>query len=182
MVSSHFVQERWREVTNPTWGGPHRLAYPPNQGGFLVKKLFAALLAAGLVFVGAGTASAAKGGADGETGPGDHNKHGLCTAYFNGQKNGHTEGEGPGPFGALEDGAADDGTDEDLDAEKAVSSDVFEDCQEFGIGGNPELNGRFDCRTGEEKDSPARDSDVDENGDPAPDGQLECVANGTETD
>jgi hypothetical protein len=143
-----------------------------------VKKLFAALFAAGLVLGTAGTASAAKGGADGETGPGDHNKHGLCTAYFNGQKTGwNKDGKpSPGPFADLEDEAtandAETADNEDLATEQQVSDDVFEYCDQFGIGGNPEQNGRFDCRQGEEKDSPARDTDTD--------GEIECVANGTE--
>jgi hypothetical protein len=132
-----------------------------------MKKFLAVLMAAaGLLFVAAGFASA-------EPGPNEHNEHGLCTAYFNGQKNGHEEGNGPGPFGVLEDESTDDGSNEDLDDEKQVSDDVFEFCDEFGIGGNPEENGRFDCRDGEERDDPARDSDDDS--------EIECVANGTET-
>ena len=124
-----------------------------------------------LLAAGAGTASA---GHEGDRGPGPngHNEKGLCTAYFNGQKNGHQEGEGPGPFGVLEDESTDSGENEDLEDEMQVSDDVFEFCDQFGIMGQPEQNGRFDCREGEDRDSPARDSDDD--------GEIECVANGTE--
>ena len=124
-----------------------------------------------LLAAGAGTASAGHEEKDGP-GPNGHNNKGLCTAYFNGQKNGHQEGEGPGPFGALEDESTDSGENEDLEDEQQVSDDVFEFCDQFGIMGQPEQNGRFDCREGEDRDSPARDSDDD--------GEIECVANGTE--
>lgn len=128
-----------------------------------------------LLAAGAGTASAGHQEKDGP-GPNGHNDKGLCTAYFNGQKNGHEEGNGPGPFGALEDEAEDSGENEDLADEQQVSDDVFEYCtQVLGveIGGNPEQNGRFDCREGDEKDSPVRDSDDDT--------EVECVANDKET-
>ncbi|HVF32549.1 MAG TPA: hypothetical protein VM933_05890 [Acidimicrobiales bacterium] len=46
---------------------------------------------------------------------------------------------------------------------------MFEFCDQFGIGGNPEHNGRFDCRDGEGRNDPARDSDDD--------GEVECIAN-----
>ena len=80
----------------------------------------AALMFAGL---GAGVVQAAPG-------PSDSNHHGLCTAYFNGQKKGH-EGGSPGPFAALEDGRE--------------ISEIFDDCNSDpkGIDGNPEENGRF---------------------------------------
>ena len=105
-------------------------------------------------------------------GPNGNNDHGLCTAYFNGQTRGHTEGEGPGALGALEDASADpqDSEDEDLAVEQQVSDDVFERCQGL-IGGNPEHNGRFDCSDAEDdkKAGPPRDSDTD--------GEFECIAN-----
>ena len=110
--------------------------------------------------------------ASAEPGPNGKNNHGLCTAYFNGQKKGHEEGNGPGPFGALEDESEDSGENEDLEDEMQISDDVFEFCEPFGIGGNPEHNGRFDCREGEDRNSPPRDSDDD--------AEIECVANGTE--
>ena len=99
--------------------------------------------------------------------PGTHNDHGLCTAYFNGQKVGHGPGEDtddPPPFEELqttsetytdndsendfpgadndEDGDRDDGEEsEDLtDAEN-----IFNYCNDYDlIGGNPE-HGRFEC-------------------------------------
>ena len=132
-----------------------------------MRRLFAVLFGAMFLFAGVGVSVASA-----EPGPNGHNNHGLCTAYFNGQKNGHEEGNGPGPFGALEDEATDDGSNEDLDDEQQVSDDVFEYCEQYGIGGNPEQNGRFDCRDGEGRDDPARDSDTD--------GEIECVTNGTE--
>jgi hypothetical protein len=131
-----------------------------------MKKLLAVVMAAaGLLFVGAGFASAEPA----EPGPNGHNEHGLCTAYFNGQKNGHEEGDGPGALGGLEDDATDDGSNENLEDEKQVSDDVFEFCDQFGIGGNPEENGRFDCRDDETNSGDPRDSDDD--------GEVECIAN-----
>ena len=92
----------------------------------------AALMFAGL---GAGVVQAAPG-------PNGKNDHGICTAYFNGQKKGHEEGNGPGPFGALEDTYADD------------LSDIFDYCNTVGIGGNPDENGRFTtCWTDDDGDS-----------------------------
>jgi hypothetical protein len=83
----------------------------------------AALMFAGL---GAGVVGAAPG-------PNESNHHGLCTAYFNGNKTGHgkNDGESPGPFAALEDG-------------RELSA-IFDDCNgdPKGIDGNPEENGRF---------------------------------------
>ena len=75
-------------------------------------------------------------GAQAEPGPNGNNHHGLCTAYFNGQKKGHDKHGSPPPFAALE--AA---------AEEAEMS-VFEWCSSSennpkGIGGNPDDNGRF---------------------------------------
>lgn len=138
-----------------------------------MKKVLVALAAFGLILGGASTASAGHEEKDGP-GPNGHNNHGLCTAYFNGQKNGHEEGNGPGPFGALEDESEDSGQNENLPEEQQVSDDVFEFCNQYGIGGNPEENGRFDCREGEDRNGPPRDSDDDT--------EIECVANGTETD
>jgi hypothetical protein len=132
-----------------------------------MKRVLAMLLGATVLFAmfGATTGAAAPG-------PNGNNDHGLCTAYFNGQKNGHTEGEGPGPFGVLEDESADpeDSDDEDLVDEQQVSDDVFERCNGL-IGGNPEHNGRFDCSDDEDdkKAGTPRDSDDD--------GEFECVAN-----
>ena len=101
-----------------------------------------------------------------EPGPNGNNEHGLCTAYFNGQKNGHDKHGSPGSFAALEDDAEDDGSNEDKENETQISDDVFEFCDDFGIGGNPEENGRFDCR---EEDGTPRDEDGD--------GEIECEPN-----
>ena len=101
-----------------------------------MRKLLATLMAAGLMSGGALAIAQA------EPGPNGNNNHGLCTAYFNGQKKGHGD-EGPPPFEALEDAAddSDDGT--------SPAEDVFNSCQEFGIGGNPE-HGRYPERFGDE--------------------------------
>lgn len=110
--------------------------------------------------------------ASADPGPNGNNEKGLCTAYFNGQKNGHDKNGSPGPFAALEDASEDDGSNEDLEDEQQISDDVFEFCDEFGIMGQPEQNGRFDCREGEGREDPARDADDD--------GEIECVPNGDE--
>ena len=133
------------------------------------KTILGALTALLLIIGGFVNGASAAPPADKGPGPNGNNEHGICTAYFNGQKNGHEEGNGPGPFGVLEDEATDDGENEDPVDEQQVSDDVFEYCDQFGIGGNPEHNGRFDCREGEGRDDPARDSDGD--------GEIECIAN-----
>jgi hypothetical protein len=76
------------------------------------------------------------GGVQAAPGPNGNNDHGLCTAYFNGQKNGHDKHGSPGPFAALEE-AADDGDDN-----TSVAEDVYNFCQAAGIGGNPS-HGRY---------------------------------------
>jgi hypothetical protein len=94
----------------------------------------ATLMFAGL---GAGIVQAAPG-------PNGKNDHGICTAYFNGQKKGHEENNGPGPFGTLENNHGDD-----IEA-------IFDWCSTVpkGIGGNPDENGRFtDCFTDTNNDS-----------------------------
>ena len=157
-----------------------------------LRKIIVGALTALLLIAGAfvtGTQAAPREG--GGPGPNGSNEKGLCTAYFNGQKEGHNKDDkpSPGPFGALEDDAKEydeentqEGAEEDLVGEDSIASDVFEFCEGYGIMGNPEENGRFDCREGEERDSKPRDGDVDENDDPAPDGEIECYANGTEDD
>ena len=131
-----------------------------------MKRLLAVLFGAAVLFAGVGLTSASA-----EPGPNGKNDKGLCTAYFNGQKKGHEEGNGPGPFGALEDDSEDDGSNEDLEDEQQISDDVFEFCNDDarGIMGNPEENGRFDCREDESRDGPPRDSDDDT--------EIECIAN-----
>lgn len=106
--------------------------------------LIAALMMMGLFGVSQATA---------EPGPNGSNEKGLCTAYFNGQKNGHNKDgkDAPPPFLALED-AADEPDDEDGansgSGSFETAADVFEFCQGL-IGGNP-TNGRYDCSGTEE--------------------------------
>lgn len=96
-----------------------------------MRKLLAAAMTAALMTAGASVALAAPG-------PNGNNDHGLCTAYFNGQKNGWDKKGSPGPFAALE-AVADDGDDD-----TSQTQDVYNYCSqvEKGIGGNPE-QGRF---------------------------------------
>ena len=98
--------------------------------------LIAALMMMGLF--GAANATAAPG-------PNGNNDKGLCTAYFNGQKNGHDKHGSPGPFAALEDAADEEDGDEGADSGDRfeTAADVFQFCDGM-IGGNP-TNGRFDC-------------------------------------
>ncbi|HEX7166598.1 MAG TPA: hypothetical protein VF230_06430 [Acidimicrobiales bacterium] len=101
-------------------------------------------------------------GAAAEPGPNGNNDHGLCTAYFNGQKNGHGEGEDqtnqPPPFQGLEDASREytdsDGTDNDNDNQTdedgeneslTDAENIFNYCHDLStIGGNP-THGRFTC-------------------------------------
>jgi hypothetical protein len=97
-----------------------------------------------------------------EPGPNGNNDKGLCTAYFNGQKNGHDkqrEGEDgayPRPFAALEEAGNDetdtDGRDNDRDGQTdeaneheslSPAENIYNFCQGL-IGGNPE-HGRYTC-------------------------------------
>jgi hypothetical protein len=97
-----------------------------------------------------------------DPGPNGNNDHGLCTAYFNGQKNGHGEGEDqshqPPPFQGLEDASRtytdNDGEDNDHDGQTdepgentslTDAENIFNYCNDgMLIGGNPE-HGRFTC-------------------------------------
>lgn len=93
-----------------------------------------------------------------EPGPNGNNDHGLCTAYFNGQKEGHDKNGQPGPFQALEDTSREytdsDGVDNDGDGEVdedgenqdlSAAENVFNFCDNTTtIGGNPE-HGRYTC-------------------------------------
>ena len=89
--------------------------------------------------------------AQGKAGPNGSNNHGLCTAYFNGQKSGWT-GDGPPPFSSLSSAAesyesSKSGTDSEFSTDSAQSSseaasDVYNLCVDSsfdpkGIGGNP---------------------------------------------
>ena len=89
-----------------------------------MRKLITAALAT-LLLVGPAVAAVA------EPGPNGNNNHGLCTAYFNGNKNGWAKNGVPGPFAALEE-AADDG-----DPSTSTRDDVRRYCEQYGIGGNP---------------------------------------------
>jgi hypothetical protein len=97
-----------------------------------------------------------------EPGPNGNNDHGLCTAYFNGQKNGHGEGEDqsnqPPPFQGLEDASRDytnsDGEDNNHsgqadepneDDSLTDAENIYNYCNDAAlIGGNP-VHGRFTC-------------------------------------
>lgn len=137
------------------------------------------LLALSVMILMAFGGTAAVGAADHEgPGPNGHNDRGLCTAYFNGQKNGHDkqregeDGEYPGPFGGLEDHARDytdnDGVDNDRDGETdedgeneslSAAENIFNFCDDTStIGGQP-IHGRFSCEQGEA----AADNDSDPN-------------------
>ena len=80
----------------------------------MLKKLIVVIAAVLLAGFGAGLGQA-------DPGPNDNNNHGLCTAYINGQKNGHDKNGQPGPFQALEDAAREhtdsDGVDNDGDGQ-----------------------------------------------------------------
>ena len=104
-----------------------------------MKKRIAVAAMAASLFAGAGLGIAS---AD----PGDKNDHGICTAYFNGQKKGHDKkDEAPGPFAELE--------------ASGTLQEIYDDCSSLpkGIGGNPQDNGRFtDCWT-DTNDDPSDD-------------------------
>jgi len=118
-----------------------------------MKKKLLALAVTSLMAFGA---TAAVGAAD--PGPNGDNDRGLCTAYFNGQKNGHDKNGQPGPFAALEETSRaytdSDGVDNDGDGEVdeenenqdlSAAENIFNFCDDTStIGGNPE-HGRFTC-------------------------------------
>lgn len=119
-----------------------------------MKKLLAVVVLV-LMSLGANAALA-------EPGPNGNNDKGLCTAYFNGQKNGHGDGESPqdqpGPFDGLEAAGREytdnDGVDNDRDGQTdeegensslSAAENIFNYCNDNGlIGGNP-AHGRFTC-------------------------------------
>lgn len=123
-----------------------------------MKKLLAAVMASGLLFGGAAVAHAA-----GNAGPNGNNDHGLCTAYFNGQKNGHDKHGSPGPFAALEGTAAD----ADGDGTPGEPSDVYSYCGgvEGMVGGNP-AHGRYTCVLDSDPNTQGNQSTCEDN--PAP--------------
>jgi hypothetical protein len=123
-------------------------------GGHVRKRILAVALAAS-IFTGAGLSIAAAA-----PGPNGKNDHGICTAYFNGQKKGHggDDDRQPPPFQALEDTSREytdnDGADNDRDGEVdeegeneslSDAENIFNFCNDTTvIGGNPE-HGRFTC-------------------------------------
>ena len=120
-----------------------------------MKKLiaFAALV---LMLGGANGALAAKDDNQGKAGPNGKNDHGLCTAYFNGQKKGH-EGGSPRPFEALEQEADKEENGGNADG-VGTPQEVYDFCinVDKGIGGNPGENGRFtDCFEDDDEDGTA---------------------------
>lgn len=146
----------------------------------MLKRLLALLVAA-LATVGVMNIATA------EPGPNGNNDHGLCTAYFNGQKNGHGEGEDqsnqPPPFQGLEDASREytdnDGVDNDNDGETdedgensalTDAENIFNYCNDNSvIGGNP-IHGRFTCTDGDgvDEDGSDTDSEPECNENPAP--------------
>jgi opacity protein-like surface antigen len=115
---------------------------------------------------------AAAANADKPADPG--REHGLCTAFFNGQKNGHEKqkngekGEYPGPFEGLLDNAPDGDDDNDTGGDVA---DLYQWCQQYGIGGN-EDNGRWDCTITEDDPTTQEDesnAECDRDTQPGPD-------------
>lgn len=101
-----------------------------------MRKLFASALVAATIAGGVGVAQAAKPDQPGK-------EHGQCTAAFNGQKNGWGEGHPPG-FNDLYDAADTAGNG---DGSTSVQ-ELYDYCVAYGIGGQPDQNGRYtDCFT-----------------------------------
>ncbi len=109
-----------------------------------MKKVISVLFGATLLFSMLGVVSA-----NADPGPNGHNNHGLCTAYFNGQKVGHDKNGTPGPFQALEDAAT--GQDGSDSSSMDTVAAVFDYCSGL-IGGNP-THGRYDCSTDQNGDT-----------------------------
>src|SRR3954453_16855790 len=109
----------------------------------VLKKFLIAAALATLVTAGAGLGvSQAKGGG-GSPGPNGSNNHGLCTAYFNGQKNGWAKNGTPPPFQSLEDTANAEGYPNSSTTQNVYNWCTNADNNSKGIGGNPDQNGRF---------------------------------------
>src|SRR5205807_1216479 len=87
----------------------------------------------------------------GQPGPNGNNNHGLCTAYFNGQKSGWSnKSDGaPPPFSNLqstaeshENSGDNESTGDPSSSQQEAASDVYSLCNDSsfnskGIGGNP---------------------------------------------
>jgi hypothetical protein len=137
-------------------GGHHHI--PLIRRRFTLKKTLVAFVVVLLAGLGLSFAQA-------EPGPNDHNEHGLCTAYFNGQKNGKSDEAGP--FVALEDtareytdnddvdndgnGTVDDGDntpdnpDDDENNQLSAAENIYNYCSNVTTIGGNEDNGRYDC-------------------------------------
>jgi hypothetical protein len=137
-----------------------------------MRKLLASFFGALLISAAGGVVLSASA----EPGPNGSNDHGLCTAYFNGQKNGHDKNGQPGPFAALEEAGRaytdQDGVDNDRDGQVdeegenqdlSAAENIFNFCNDTTtIGGNPD-HGRFTCT-----DDGSGDSDPDCTENPPP--------------
>jgi hypothetical protein len=115
-----------------------------------MRKIILSMLVAASLVAGTGVALADK--------PANPGEKGLCTAFFNGQKNGHDKNGQPGPFQDLQDRAP-DGSDED--DEGGSIADLYDYCSStYGIGGNPDENGRYTtCWTDDDEDASTHSCD-----------------------
>lgn len=134
-------------MTNPT-------PFPPVgrglRGRLHLKKFLIAGAASVLALVGLVTIAQAAPGPNGK------NNHGMCTAYFNGQKKGWDKNGTPGPFAALQSTAeSSESNKSDTESSNEIAEDVFEYCDNgTNIGGNPSQNGRFaNCYSTDASDS-----------------------------
>ena len=103
------------------------------------------------MLAGAGVALAEK--------PENPGEKGHCTAFFNGKKKGHGEdGSYPGPFQDLQDRQPDGSDENDTGGDLA---DLYDYCMAtYGIGGNPDENGRFTtCWTDDDADPDTHNCD-----------------------
>ena len=126
------------------------LRHPRGRGqkrGARVKKFIIAGVASLLTLISiVGIAQA-----QGKAGPNGNNEHGLCTAYFNGQKSGW-QGDGPPPFSSLSVAAesyetSNGGGGDNEATSNEAASDIYSFCNDAsidpkGIGGNP-CHGRY---------------------------------------
>jgi hypothetical protein len=134
-----------------------------------LRKTIVAAAAAILLLSGVGVAQAKS-----NDNSDDPNQHGLCTAYFNGQKNGHDKHGNPGPFQALADSAAaytdSDGVDNDGDgqvdednesADMSEAENVYNYCDGL-VGGNPD-HGRYTCILDNDPDTEGNQTECENN-------------------
>ena len=135
-----------------------------------MKRLLLAVFTALLIVAGAGIVEA-------QPGPNENNEHGLCTAYFNGQKKGHDKNEQPGPFQGLEDASRaytdSDGVDNDGDgevdednenADLSAAENIANKCDGL-VGGNA-AHGRYTCTVDSDPDTEGNQPSCEENPDP----------------